>query len=336
MAAISDVARAANVSKSTVSRVLNDTAPISEAVRTRVLAAVDALDYRPSNIARSLSTGRSSMVGVLVPDIGNPYYPEVLRGIEAVLVEEGYSLLLASTGSDVVRVTRVVEVLVDQRADGIVSLAPLGDDLIRFLLDRRVPLVLRRPAPETPTPGLGTVDTDLGDAIADAIRHLTDLGHRRIGFVGANPGHAGACERLSLFRVGLERASVAFCPALVGECALSSEGGRAAGHALLALPAAPTAILAFNDIVALGVLRAASECRLRVPDDLSVIGVDDVSLASLVTPALTTVALPIAAVGASLARSLVGLIRGGAEQRHVALRGRLVVRQSTGVATTHR
>lgn len=334
MAAIRDVAKAANVSISTVSHALNGTAPISAAVRARVLAAAEALNYQPSQAARTLVTGKSSVIGLLVGNVANPYFPEIIHGIEAVLSGEGYHVFLSNTNDDLKKNDRIIDALIGQRVAGILLMirefegAPL-----QRLLAHGVPVVLRDPPPMPAPEHVAVVEIAYADGIVAAIRHLAALGHTRIAHVTGPMTTRGGPERLAMFRQALEAASLPFIPDLIQGGNYRVEGGRAAGHTLLQRADPPTAIFAANDSTALGVLQAARERGVRVPDDLSLVGLDDVPVASLVTPPLTTVALPLAEIGTIAARALVAMIRGESTERKICIDGHLVVRESTGPVT---
>lgn len=334
MAAIRDVAKAANVSISTVSHALNGTAPISAAVRARVLAAAEALNYQPSRVARTLVTGKSSVIGLLVGNVANPYFPEIIHGIEAVLSREGYHLLLSNTNGDLEKTTRIIDALIGQRVDGILlMIREFAGVPLERLLAHGVPVVLRDPPPVPAPEHVAVVQIAYADGIVAAIRHLAALGHARIAHVTGPMDTRGGPERLAMFRQALAAASLPFIPNLVEEGNYRVAGGRAAGRTLLQQADPPTAIFAANDSTALGVLQAAHERGVRVPDDLSLIGLDDVPVASLVTPPLTTVALPLAEIGTIAARVLMAMIRGESTERKVCIAGHLVVRKSTGPVT---
>jgi LacI family transcriptional regulator len=329
---IKDVALAAGVSIATVSRVLNDKGPIREETRERVKRAAARLAYVPHGGARSLITRRTGTVGVLLPDIHGDFFSELIRGVDTALRPHGYHLLVASSygvgreGEAALRALR-------GRVDGLIIMSP---DL--------EPLTLRAHVPE-PLPVV-MLNCLVKDALVDSIsidnfggalamtRHLLGIGHSRIAFIEGPPGNHDAGERLRGYREALRAAGLDPGPELVLEGDFSEEAGYRAGTLALALEPRLDAIFAANDGMAVGVLLALHEAGVRAGEEIGLAGFDDIPIARFLSPALTSVQVPIAALGArATERLLVAINEGGDhERRHEVLATSLVVRQSCGAA----
>jgi DNA-binding LacI/PurR family transcriptional regulator len=327
-ATIAKVAQHAGVGVGTVSRVLNGSPAVSESTRRRVLDAIDALDYRPSPVARALSTGRTMTIGVVAPFVTQPSVVERLRGVARALTAAAYQLILF----DVERPEQIRERLAPPalrgRMDGVlyVSLAP--DDAHAAQLEAaRVPVVLVDRA----HPRLPSVSIDDVEGGRMAARHLLELGHERIGFLGDvedNPfGFDSSARRRIGFEETLAEAGVPLDPALRALRPHGREAARAAAGELLARPEPPTALFASSDVLAIGVLEAAQAAGLSVPEQLSVIGFDDVEAAAYT--GLTTIAQPLEESGALGAELLLRALAGEPVQgRRMSLE--IVRRGSTG------
>jgi len=330
MVTIVDVARRARVSASTVSHVINGTRLVAPATRRRVEAAIEAAAYRPNALARSLRSGRSHALGLVLPDSGNPFFAELGREIQLAALAAGYSVFLCNTENDPDKEQHSVNVLTRARVDGLVLVAvDERGDALRALVRQKVPVVVMdRERPDLP---LDTVLTDHRQGGRLATRHLLGLGHRRIGFIAGPTGLSPSELRVDGHRGALEEAGLAPEAALLRHGDFHPESGRVAARALLALPRPPTAILACNDLMALGVLRAAAEAGRRVPQDLAVVGYDDIELAAFTVPPLTTVAQPRREMGRAAVRLLVNrLASRGLAPQQVLLPVAVTVRQSCG------
>ena len=336
MATIVDVARRARVSASTVSHVINGTREVAPATRRRVEAAIEAVAYRPNALARSLRSGRSQTFGLILPDSGNPFFAEVGREIQLAAFDAGFSVFLCNTENDPAKEQRSVNLLTHTRVDGLVLVAvDERGDALRGLLHQRVPVVVMdRERPDLP---LDTVLTDHREGGRLATRHLVALGHRRIGLVAGPAGLSPSELRLAGHRQALEEAGLPFRSELVRHGDFHPESGRAAARALLAHPRSPTAILACNDLMALGVLRAAAESGRGVPQDLAVVGYDDIELAAFTVPPLTSVAQPRREMGRAAVRLLINRLAGpGLPPQQALLPVSLTVRRSCGAGATPR
>jgi LacI family transcriptional regulator len=302
LASITDVARLAGVSITTASRVLNPVAgyPIAATTRQRVLAAAESLQYSPSAIARALVTRRSRIVGAIVGDIVDPYFAEIVRGVEDVARRAGYMVVVCNTDRDPATERRYLAALRDYRADAILFLGgEFSDPVERRELEQELTLARRNGTVALALAGdrvdLPTVDVDHRAGARQMTEHLIGLGHRRIAFVAGPAAVSTARQRLEGFREAM-RAAVLDASA-VAEGGFNYAGGVEAGGQLLA--GHPSAIFAANDEMAIGVLTAARAAGLAVPADLSVVGFGDTARAHQAVPALTTVFMPRQEIGAA-------------------------------------
>lgn len=332
MATIRDVAREAGVSTATVSRVLSRPAVVNAETRRSVMAAVNALGYTPNAAAKSLRTLRSGKLLVTVPDIANPFFSLILQGIEAAALRAGYSVLLGDTQHDEAREQQYALMLQRREADGLIFLG-------HRLPKAAAALVRSRPAGTAPvvngcefSPSLGvpSVHIDNARAAFEAIDHLCQLGHRRIGVVTGPMASPLSRDRLkgTMARAGRPGHKITISTA-GGD--FSIESGIAAAEQLLGGPRPPTAIFCFNDEMAIGVLHTARQHGLRVPDDLSVVGFDDIRFAQFADPPLTTVRQPMRELGEATVRLLLDILVGNVKDAvSVTLPHALIVRASSG------
>ena len=327
---IADVARLAGVHASTVSRALDPAARhrISAAVAERVAAAAEQLGYRPSALAAGLRSGRSHTVGVLVPDLTNPVFPPIVQAIEAALAGAGYVTLLASTEADPAKEALLIRRMAAQGADGIIlASAASGSPAPEAAARLGLPLVLvNRRLPGTDLPAVVSEDAA---GIRLAVQHLLDLGHRRIAHLAGPSGVATAADRLRGLRDALRAAGLA--PVAVRRArAYTRAAGAEAMRALLeAGPPGFTAIVAANDLLALGAYDALREAGLPVPAAMSVTGFNDMPMADVVDPPLTTVRIQHAGMGRAAAEAMLSRLRGEAPQGLARLPASLVCRGST-------
>lgn len=324
---IVDVAREAGVSISTVSRVIRNHVDVNEETRLHVLQVIQALDYRPSPIARALVTGRSQTIGLLVSDIANPFYPELAKGIEREARKHGYTLVICNTEDQEEETERYIERLLE---DGIhcVIHASVGPDEERTLeqlhAEAHVVFTNRRPR----CADCNYIVSDNYAAAIDVTRHLVELGHRRIGFVKGPDFATNTNERLQGF---LDTAREAGVEVAVAEGDFTPESGAKAVKEWLKEDFRPTAVIGVNDLVALGVFDALLEAGLRIPEDVAVAGFDDIQLAESRMIGLTSVAQHIDEMAVRAVRMLMRLSSGELEDgsHHEILKPELVVRRST-------
>ena len=286
---IGDVARRAGVSTATVSRVLTGQGRARPETRDRVVAAARDLGYRPSGVARSLRQRATRTIGLIVTDIENPFFPQLVRAVEDAARELGYAILLCNADDDPERESGYLELLVDRWVDGVVIAASsLGGRHREWLADAPLPIVLVNSAERGV--GLSTVASDNRAGGDLAASHLLELGHRRFAVLAAPPRNIDGPARLAGARAAIAAGGVAedAIRVAVGDAGVAG-GERAAAEALAADPGL-TAIVAYNDLMAIGAMRAVRAAGRRVPGDVSVVGFDDVDLAAYVDPPLTTVA----------------------------------------------
>lgn len=302
MATIKDVAALAGISYTTVSHVLNKTRPVSEEVRVKVEAAIKHLDYVPSAVARSLKAKTTATIGLLVPNSLNPYFAELARGIEDYCERNGYCVILCNSDDNPQKQRNYLRVLLEKRIDGLIVTSAGGDtSLAQGLAGVRTPMVIVDRGLEGVDADLVRIDHQYGAYLAT--RHLLELGHRDIACIGGPANTSVAQMRLAGFRQALQEAGVEVSGGRVLESDFSSTGGyRAAAQLLDSHP--PSAIFAANDMMGIGVLRAAAERNIRVPSELSVIGFDDILMSRYVYPALTTVGQSILQLGETAAELL--------------------------------
>lgn len=331
MATIKDVAQLANVSFTTVSHVVNGTRFVAATTRERVLSAVERLRYVPSATARSLKTKRSHIIGMIMPSNANPFFAEVVRGVEDVCYEAGYNLIICNSDDSVQKQRRYVRVLNERKVDGLVVLSLGGDAGMSGLLSEAgLPHVfVDRARGKADMADVVQVDHELGGYLAAS--HLLSLGHRRIGCIAGPKALPPVRLRLKGYGKALKEAGIdpATCP--LREGGFTVEGGYSAMLELLALRPRSTAVFACNDLMALGGLCAISSMGLSIPGDVSVIGFDDIPLAKYANPPLSTVGQPTVDIGRLAAQMLIDRIAFPArEGRREMLLPQLQHRRSTG------
>ncbi|MGW2332823.1 LacI family DNA-binding transcriptional regulator [Streptomyces sp. NPDC001685] len=308
MATMADVARSAGVSVATVSHVLNGTRPVLPHTRQAVLDAVDELGYTPNTLARSLVTSRTRSIGLAVSAISNPYFTEILQGVEAAALERGYGLLIADPHDDPRHEREVAQLLHERRVDGmIVAPSPDPRELLSYLGRHKVPAVLLDRVVDLSSDGSLVCDQICAESAAPTARlvtHLAGLGHRRIGMVAGLPGLSTTVERLAGYRDGLAAAGLAYDGDLVVHGDSESPGAEQAIAALLALASPPTALVTANNAMTIGALRGLREHRLSVPGDIALCCFDDFAWADLFSPRLTVIAQPSREIGAEAVRML--------------------------------
>ncbi|HZB02551.1 MAG TPA: LacI family DNA-binding transcriptional regulator [Actinomycetota bacterium] len=326
---IGDVASLAGVSKTTVSHVISGNRPVSTETRSRVETAIADLGYRPDGVARSLRTRRTHVVALIIPDITNPFYPVLSRGLEHALAETGYRTFICSSDGDTERELDFLAEVFDRRVDGIVlDSFHIGVDDVMSITRGGVPMVWIGGSPGA-HPGVDSVRPDDEHGAFEATMHLVEHGHRAIAIVDG-PAGSGTSRRNGYLRA-LETAGIQPPSTHLVRSDWTREGGASALRRLLRSDPRPTAIFCSNDRSAIGVIDAAHERGLGLPDDLAVVGFDDIEEAAMTTPPLTTVRNPAFETGEEAGRLLgermSGAYRGAA--RDVQLPATLVVRASS-------
>ena len=328
-ASIRDVAARAGVSVTTVSHTLNATRFVSDAAKAKVHEAAHALGYVPSEIARGLKHNTTRTLGMLVPNNSNPYFAEIIRGVEHHCYGAGYSLLLCNSNDDVQQQTDHLRVLAERRVDGIVLVASGDDDsIVASCKDLRLPLVLVDREIDSIAVDLIEVDHAAGGELATA--HLLSLGHKRVACIGGPSDLRPSLQREAGWRRALDSAGIAPRADELVRGDFGPESGAAAMRRLLQSSQRPTAVFICNDMMAIGALHAAHEAGIDVPRELSVVGFDDIELAAYTSPPLTTVAQPKEAIGTGAAGLLLERLRDGrTEPRSAILQPELHLRAST-------
>ena len=327
MATIQDVAALARVSATTVSRYLNNRLELPEETAGRINAAIKQLDYRPNVLAKRLSLGRSEAIGVLTPDIGNPFFAELAAAIEDEAERHGYTVFMNSTGGNPAREAALLKRLQDQYVDGLIFMTNAPDDgrLAEHLNQHEAIVLIDEDVPGVAVPKVFVENRNGGYL---ATKCLLEAGHRRIAHIGGPEALFSAVERREGYVDAMREAGLEPTPDLVMQGSYSREFGKAAMSRLLAGPVRPTAVFAGSDFIAVGVLQAAREAGLNVPTDVSLVGFDDMVFADLLAPALTTVRQPTADLGRTGLSTLLAIINKGSPAAVTRLPVTLVERQS--------
>jgi LacI family transcriptional regulator len=330
---IKDVARLAGVSVATVSRVLNSSAPVNADTRARVLEVAKELHFAPNGAARTLSSRRAGALGVVLPDLYGEFFSELLRGIDQESQRAGHSLLVSSSHHDAHGVAAAVRAM-RGRVDGLLVMAPeVSAAALEAALPDGLPMVLLNP---TPGAGIDSITVDNAGGARLVVQHLVALGHRRIAFITGPTHNADAQARLRGYRAAMRAAGLPVDDAPVERGDFTEESGWRAAHAIVGQAGdRPTALFAANDASAVGALAALREAGVSVPDEMSVVGFDDIPIARYATPPLTTVRVAIDVLGARAATLLLRALTGPARRprrgaRREIVPAELVVRLSSG------
>lgn len=330
-ATIRDVARRADVSVASVSRVLTGAGPVTDVTRKKVLDAVEALQYVPHSGARSLSTSKTHTIGVILPDLYGDFFSELIRGMDVAARALGYHLIVSSSHDDAEEASAAIRSM-RGRVDGLIVLSPHLDAAnLAASLAGRLPILLMNGGAEVGRP---SIVVDNHGAAVQAVEHLIATGRRRIAHISGPQGNLEAEARLAGY---LEAMAAAGLETTVLDGEFTQASGHAAGDRLVAMPERPDAVFAANDIMAVGAMLALQEAGVRVPEDVAMVGFDDVPIAGLVRPGLTTLRIKIAETGRNALERLVRLINAAGEVAADAacevVRPELVVRPSSDPAT---
>lgn len=330
-ATMSDVAERAGVSITTVSHVVNRTRPVAPATTALVLEAASEVGYVPNDVLRSLRTAGLKTVGLAMSAISNTYFGAVVHSVEHTLSEAGYSLLLSDTHDEPAAEVQAVAELLRKHVDAII-LAPVGDPtrILSYTQKQNVPvIVIDRPV----SADVDQVAAESVEPTAQLVDHLAELGHHRIALISGRTGLATTIERDEGYRMGLRRNKLSFHRELKVDGDSSSEGAASALRSLLALEVHPTAVVVANNNMTIGVLRAAKQLRVRIPEDLAIVCFDDFEWADLFHPGLTAVAQPTHAMGMQAAHLVLSrLNEPGLPSRRVRLESAFMHRESCGCA----
>ncbi|REJ19192.1 MAG: LacI family transcriptional regulator [Bacillaceae bacterium] len=327
MVRISDVAKMANVSTATVSRVLSNSGNVKKETAEKVLEAIKKLNYQPNLLARQLRRLETKTVLVVVPDITNTFFSKILRGIEQVAIENDYEVLLGDTGNSLEREKGYLDILRQKKADGMILLTARLESHLLEEISREFPVVLACEYLEGSD--IPTVSIDNISSARKATEYLISLGHKRIGFLSGPMDVILSRDRLKGFKQGMMQHDIAIEPNLIQEGDFSFESGFNLMTKLLALSEPPTAVFASSDEMAIGAIKAIKAKGLKVPDDISIVGFDDIKFASIFEPALTTVSQPMFEIGQKAMELLIKLIqKDKLEKRQYILEDQLVIRET--------
>ncbi|MEP6635361.1 MAG: LacI family DNA-binding transcriptional regulator [Acidobacteriota bacterium] len=328
---IKDIARAAKVSHPTVSRALSNSPLVKGETAKRIRQIAARLGYRPSAIARSLATKRTKTIGVVVTSIADPFIADVISGVEEAANDHGYSVFLANSNANPEREVKVVHSFHERRVDGIlVTASRVGALYVPLLSQVKVPIVLiNNQHPDETDEFIYSVTIDNIKASTEVMRHLIGLGHNRIAYIGDRGGFQSDIERLAGYRKGLTEANYPLIPELVVHGDGKPEGGGQAMERLLALSSPPTAVFCYNDMSALGALRLLHGRGIRVPEDMSLVGFDDLAIASYTCPLLTTVSQPKQQMGRMAMEIMIKLLSRSDSTTNIKVEGELIIREST-------
>ena len=326
---IQEVARRARVSTATVSRTINNPSLVDPQTAKRVWKAIEELRYYPNTQARSLVSGRSRIIGLIVSDITNPFFPELIKGFEDVAIHNGYEILISSTNYDSARMALCVRRMLERKVEGVaIMTSEMDKHLVDQLAHRNVPMVFLDVGP--PGEGISNVVVDYAMGVNEAVSHLLSLGHRRIGFICGPLGLKSAQIRRTAFLRSLSEHGIDDADRLLEEADHTVDGGLAAMTRMLESKYAPTAVLASNDLTAIGMMRAVRRAGLAVPGDISIVGFDDIKLAEFTEPPLTTVRLSRQELAEHAFEALLSDLSGQAQpRREYTVETHLVIREST-------
>lgn len=328
---IREIARRAKVSTATVSRAINRVPTVDPQLAKRVWKVVDELGYYPNTQARALVLGRTRIFGLIVSEITNPFFPEIVQTFENLAVENNYEILLTSTVHDPKRMESAVRRMIERRVDGVAILTfGMEESLIEHLRDRKVPLVFVDVGPDVP--GIANIRVNYLNGIRQAVQHLAALRHTEITFITGPLELKSAVARRDAFKVSMTEIGLSPDLVVVGDHRM--EGGMKAFHELHHLSSPPTAVLCSNDMTAIGFMREAYEQNVRVPLDMSVVGFDDIHLSEFTIPPLTTVQMSQQELARIAFEALLNEVDapGSKELRKYELVTNLVLRRSTALA----
>ena len=330
MATIKEVADLAGVSITTVSHVINSTRFVKQETRQRVIEAMQRLNYRPNNTARSLRMGISKMLGLMVPDNSNPFFAEMARKIENLCYENGYNVILCNSDNNQEREASYIELLIGKMVDGVIFIASGNQpDHLTKLVEAEIPIVI--------------VDREVNQQVADVIlvdncrggylatEYLIQLGHRNLACISGSSKVTPSADRVQGYLQALHDYGLQPDHEKIVSGDLSYEGGMKAMNTLLSLSQPPTGVFCCNDLMAIGAMRAIRSASLRVPEDVSLVGFDDIFIASAVTPALTTIAQPISDIAGKAAELLLERARNPERERsatRIIFQPQLIIRDS--------
>jgi DNA-binding LacI/PurR family transcriptional regulator len=336
---IKSVAKLARVSTATVSRTINEPSKVSPKTAARVQKAIEQLNFYPDTNARALGSGRSSMFGLIISDITNPFFPELVKAFEDIAIVHGQETLIANTNYDPERMKLCTTRMLQRKVDGVaIMTSEMDSALIRVFSQRHIPLVFLDTG--LPGPGVSCVHINYAAGVDSAMDHLIQLGHQRIAFISGPMWLESARIRHQAFTKDSASRTLLHYPGLIQEGNHKVDGGRDAMLRILDSGAKPTAVVASNDLTAIGAMGAIAERRLRVPEDISVIGFDNIQLSAYTQPPLTTISLSRSEIAKAAFHALLHAREGNS---HKILQGKtyviepsMIIRSSTGPAPKKR
>lgn len=334
MARMQDVARLAGVSTATVSAVVNSKGCVSEKLTKRIKEAMEMLDYHPDHVARSLRVGHTNMIGMIVPDVTNPFFTELMRGVEDAAEQKGYSVMLCDSNEDPAREERHLRMLASRRADGVLMARSVSDAHYDRRMQRCLPIVFVDCLP-IGTVSYGAVVIDNVGAAREATKHLIDLGHKRLAIITGKLDRSVGLDRLEGFRMAMQQANLLIPQEYLQPGDFHVESGYRCGLELMRLAAPPTAIFSCNNRMSLGLMRALGELGVACPSHVSVVGFDEADWATIFSPKLTCVAQPSYNMGQQAMSMLLRRVESSPENSDkeeepvVVLRAEFCVREST-------
>lgn len=329
---IGEVARLAQVSTATISRVLNNSPLVHPNTREKVIRAIKELDYQPNRVARYLRKKETQLLGIMIPDITNLFFASVVKGIEETAHEQGYEVILINTNYCRQRERDCFQALVERRIEGLCFMSNyLDEDKLAWLDERQIPyIIISRSITEREDVPFINIDNVRGGL--DATRYLIGLGHTRIAMVAGDfQDKASSMDRITGYKEALQEAGLEFRPQYLKEGDFTLAKGARLTRELLSLPDPPTAIFAVSDMTAIGVIQTAIKAGYEIPQDLSVVGFDNLDIAGYYNPPITTIAQPINSLGQEAARILIKIIEEKTvNPKQILLPHRLLVRKSCG------
>ncbi|MCF6093790.1 LacI family transcriptional regulator [Microaerobacter geothermalis] len=328
MATIKDVARLAGVSVSTVSRVLNKSGYVNEETETKVLRAIEQLQYKPSQIARGLVSRKTKTLGLILPDITNPFFPELARAVEDTAQRHEYTVILCNSDNQLQKEEKYFQLLQEKCVDGIIIAGEVNSKYMSNIIANGTPIVVVDGRMEdSPVHSIYT-NNRFGGKLA--VHHLVSQGYKQIAHIRGPIGTSSADDRYEAYKEALEELKIPYQSILVQPGDFRAESGYEAMKRLLALANPPDAVFAANDLMALGALEAIAEAELNVPGDIGVVGFDGIPLTKVVQPKLTTIQQPIYEMGVLAAESLIKHIHQPTlEKKNIVLEPSLIIRKTS-------
>src|SRR3972149_1426392 len=308
---LADIAKAARVSMMTVSRAINNKPGLSDELRQHILDLAEEMGYRPNTFARGLATQQTTTIGLVVPDITNPFFAQIARGVEDAAFENQYNIFLVNTNEDDVREAAVLDTLWQKGIDGVIICSSrLSEEALEYQIQRFPAIVLVNRELKTSQSNLITINVNDHRSAQRVLQNFKDLGRKKIAYLGGPENSFSNQRRLEGYKAGLISADIPFNAQLLENAQPTTEGGRAAAAALLKRLPEVDAIFAFNDLVAVGAMQVCQEMGKRVPEDVAIIGVDDIPLATIIRPQLTTMHVALTHIGRLALRALLDIING--------------------------